>query len=391
MSVVVRRADVAEKTAQEVDRLLLATPSGEDVGWLEQTAPKDPEGTMSSLREHPLYKGGQVRIVAAEIWSDSLPKLGVKARTPSAAVAEAPKKKGDKSSKSSKSSKNAVGTTQVTSAVAPANAGNQKKSLLVAIDPELGALAEELLQLRRELAALHGRSAQLDTELDAKDTTIARKSQIRKEAREVDQAATQLEAKISPKEKELLGKAKAAGGRIQATQRDRIGAALVNLRQAVDDASIANGAAALRYPVAIPTMLDSTKAMVPVFLGDVVQEKTGKRPTLGGLQPGVTLEGGNVQITLNGLTQSELGSLSLGDVTSQTISRTQKWVGHALGLLGTIGWTKETLSFEGDLIDALLDGMKAGGYTAPAPPTMPDPGPSPGTGAPSAAGREAAR
>lgn len=147
---------------------------------------------------------------------------------------------------------------------------------------------------------------------------------------------------------------------------------LVNLRQAIDDANIANGAAAVRYPLAIPSLPDSTKAMVPVFVADIVEEQTGKRPSLQGFQPGVSLDGGSVKLTLNGLSQDNLGKLSVGQVTGQTLDRTQAWVGRALGLLGTVGATKDTLDFQADLVDAILSGMKASGYAAPAPPVLPE-------------------
>jgi hypothetical protein len=123
-------------------------------------------------------------------------------------------------------------------------------------------------------------------------------------------------------------------------------------------------------------MIDSTKQMVPILVADIVEERTGKRPVMNGLQPGVSLDGGKVQITLNGLSQSDLGQLSVADVTSETANRTQKWVTHALGLLGSVSSTKEILSFEDDVLGALLDGFAAAGWKAPAPTTInvPTPG-----------------
>ena len=103
-----------------------------------------------------------------------------------------------------------------------------------------------------------------------------------------------------------------------------------------------------------------------------IEEKTGKRPNTAGLQPGVTMEGGKVAITLNGLSQADLGKTTLGDVTSEVASRTTKWVGRALGLLGTISATSDTLSFEKDVLDTLIDGFTSGGWKAPAAATIPD-------------------
>ncbi|NVL73176.1 hypothetical protein HWN77_26820, partial [Escherichia coli] len=95
-------------------------------------------------------------------------------------------------------------------------------------------------------------------------------------------------------------------------------------------------AAAVRYPMAATSLLDSAKQMASVYVADVIEEKTGKRPSTAGLTPGVTLEGGKVAITLNGLSQADMGKLSMGDLTTEVASRTTKWVGRAMGLLGTI-------------------------------------------------------
>ena len=71
----------------------------------------------------------------------------------------------------------------------------------------------------------------------------------------------------------------------------------MNLRQAVDDASIADGAAAVRYPLAITSITDSVKEMVPVFVADIVEEQTGKRPSMQGFKPDVKLDGTDVKLT----------------------------------------------------------------------------------------------
>src|SRR5215470_5284342 len=69
MSVVVRRADVAEKTAQNVDRIMTDTPVSEDGAWLTKVAPEQEEAKaqLVELRKHDLYLTN-VKIVAAEVW-----------------------------------------------------------------------------------------------------------------------------------------------------------------------------------------------------------------------------------------------------------------------------------------------------------------------------------
>ena len=124
--------------------------------------------------------------------------------------------------------------------------------------------------------------------------------------------------------------------------REKFGTVLVNLRQAA------------------------------VFVADVIEEKTGKRPSMAGFQPGVTTSGGKVAITLNGLSASDMGKLPMGELTTEVALRTTRWVGRAAGLLGTISATKDLLTFEDDVLAALVDGFKAGGWTPPAATTIPE-------------------
>src|SRR4051812_25812826 len=78
MSIVVRRADVAEKTAQQVDRVMTDTPANDDSAWLAKVGPakEDATATMGEIRNHQLYAPGSAgagsRVVAAEVWAKSL-------------------------------------------------------------------------------------------------------------------------------------------------------------------------------------------------------------------------------------------------------------------------------------------------------------------------------
>jgi len=187
-----------------------------------------------------------------------------------------------------------------------------------------------------------------------------------------------LEKEANKLAKAFIPKAKSAAQKAPADVRDRVGPALVNLRQAVDDANIANGAAAVRYPMAITSVLDSAQQMAKVYVADVIEEKTGKRPSTQGLQPGVTMEGGKVAVTLNGLSASDMGKLNMGELTTEVASRTTKWVKRATVLMGTISTTKEVLNLEDDVLGALIDGFKAAGWAPPAPATIPEAPPAAG-------------
>lgn len=190
---------------------------------------------------------------------------------------------------------------------------------------------------------------------------------------ELEETVDALEEDAEKLAKDFVPKAKAAAQKVSPEIRERLGATLVNLRQAVADADVSNSAAAVRYPMAATTLLDSAKQMAKIYVADVVEEKTGTRPSTQSLQPGVTMDGGKVQVTLNGPSSSELGSLSIGEVTTEVASRTTAWAKRALGLLGTmIASTKEVLGFEDEVLGALIDGFQSAGWKAPAATTVPE-------------------
>jgi len=447
MSVVVRRADVAEKTAQQVDRVMTDTPANDDSTWLGNVGPAsdDATKTLADLRQHQLYAAGGPgagsRIVPAEVWAKQLASIepkaapGAKAAPAAAAqaaaapaaaapAADAPaepvaksaepavkngKGKGGKKkpgaiakndkATNKKGSKNApIADKPAAAAVdadpAPAPApvvatvnvatpiASKYPSLLAAISPDLGTAWAEIMEQRKALADIKTQIAAEETALDEKGISESDKHAHKKTIEGLEKQQDKIEKKADKLTDAFIPKVKDAAKKAPADVRDRFGAVLVNLRAAVEDAKIANGAAAVRYPMAATSLLDSAKQMASVYVADVVEEKTGKRPNTAGLQPGVTMEGGKVAITLNGLSQADLGKTTIGDVTSEVAARTTKWVGHALGLLGTISATSDTLGFEKDVLDGLIDGFSANGWKAPAAAVIPD---SPVAGAPGAA------
>jgi hypothetical protein len=439
MSVVVRRADVAEKTAQQVDRVMTDTPANDDSPWLAKVAPAtdDSTKTLADLRQHQLYAAGGpgagARIVPAEVWAKSLADVSPKATktAPAATVAKAPatpatpaagstaaaepaepaaksaepvvKNGKGKNAKSGKTAKNGGKPGAIAksgkadkknaknapvedkpapapepAAPAPATVtvatpvASKYPSLLAAIDSDLGAAWAEIMEKKKAMGELKTQIAAEETALDAKDIKDAEKRTHKHTIDGLEKQVDKIEKETDKLTDAFVPKAKAAASKAPADVRDRFGAVLVNLRQAVDDAKTANGAAAVRYPMAATSLLDSAKQMASVYVADVVEEKTGKRPNTAGIQPGVTLEGGKVAITLNGLSQSDLGKTTIGDVTSEVAARTTKWVGRAMGLLGVIASTSDMLSFENDVLGALIDGFTAGGWKAPAAATIPD-------------------
>lgn len=76
--------------------------------------------------------------------------------------------------------------------------------------------------------------------------------------------------------------------------------AMVGFKRAVEDAKLSNSVALLRYPLAMPGMPQELKTQAKRIVADVVEERTGHRPTLEKFEPDIKLDGG-VKLTLNGL------------------------------------------------------------------------------------------
>ena len=224
-------------------------------------------------------------------------------------------------------------------------------------------LRQDRCAKKQQIADLKAQIATEDEAAGAKDVSDADKKGHEKTIDDLKKQKDKAEDDVGPLQKDFLKAAKDDAQKSSPDVKAKFGGAFVNLRQAADDADIANGAAAVRYPLAAPGIKDAILQQVSMIICDVVEEKTGKRPILsGGFKPGVSLDGGKVSLTLNGLSSSDLGSLSIGDLTTETLKRSQTWLGHALGLLGDISKTKEILSFEEDVLDAVIgNGFKSGG------------------------------
>jgi hypothetical protein len=329
MDVVVRRVDAAEATGTEVDRLLCSTPVDADSDWLTKTAPspEDAAAEMKTLASDPQYKTSNARVVSAEVWAWSL---------------------GDVTSTS----------------------GNSP-NLLTLISADLGAKYEEVMAKKRELGVVEGKIAEEKEAADKKGVSDSDKAEHKKTIADLKKQADELEKAVGPLQDAFLKSAKEFASKAQPDVRTKVGVALVNLRQALDDAEISNGAAAVRYPLAITSTPGALKSQIPVIIADIIEEQTGHRPTLQGFKPDVSLDGTDVKLTINGLSKEDLGKISIGDLTTETVSRATKWVGRVATLLAVVSSNKETLSFEEDTLDAILDGFKSGGWSRPTPTTIP--------------------
>jgi hypothetical protein len=320
MSVVVRRADAAEATAKQVDRILTATPASPDADWLKTVGPTpdDAAGEVKAIKSEPMYAKSHARVVPAEVWARTLADI------------------------------------QSTDGSSP--------NLLALVS---GDLADSYAAITAKETDIADAKAQIATEKEAKDAKDATEEDKKGHDKTIDdlkKKVSKLEDEVDPLRTKFLAAAKDAAQKAPPAARDAVGPVLVNLRQAVDDASIADGAAAVRYPLALKSLPDSVTEVVPVFVADIVEEQTGHRPIMSGFKPDVKLDGTDVKLTLNGLGPDDLGKLSLGELTTETLDRTKKWVVHAITLIGAVSSTKDTLSFEQDTLDALLDGFAANGW-----------------------------
>ncbi len=330
MSVVVRRADAAEGTAREVDRLLTATPANPDSDWLKSVGPKPEEaaGHMKALSQHPFYAQSHARVVAAEAWLRALEDV------------------------------------QSTDGSSP--------NLLSMVSSDLGDQYAAIIAKEQEIARLDAQIALEKQARDKKDASDADKKAHDQTIDDLEAQKSKKEDEVDPLKAKFVAAAKDAAGKTPADARDAVGPALVNLRQAVEDASIADGAAAVRYPLALQSMVDSVKAVVPEIVADLVEEQTGTRPSMQRLHPDVTLDGLEPKITLDGLSASDLGKIGVGELTTQTVVRTKDWLVHTVALLAAISATKDHLSFEEDTLDAMLDGFAKNGWTRVAAATIPE-------------------
>ena len=312
MTVVVRRADIADETVQEVNRLLTATPAGSDSEWLKHVGP-DPKDAAQDLQlagSQTMYAESHARVVAAEVWVRTLHQL--------------------------KSTK------------------GEHASLLATISPELADAYSSILGKKVEIAGISALIDQEKAALDAKDISADDKVEHTATLAKLQKMRSDSEADVAPLAKSFLATAGDAAGKLPADQKQKLAPAIANLLQALADADIANSAAAIRYPMALPSMLTSVKGVVPQILADIIEEKTGHRPDVAKLKAEVSLSGSDVSIKLAGMSPADLGALKLDDLTKEAIARTGKWVVHATSLLATVSATKEALSFQTDVLSQIM-------------------------------------
>ncbi|MBL8743489.1 MAG: hypothetical protein JNK04_20405 [Myxococcales bacterium] len=317
MSVVVRRAEIASMTAQEVDRLLSETGLDDDSAWVGEMALKKDEAKtiLERIAADETYaaaaKGGKLRVAPAEAWYAHFSGICTKE--------------------------------------------SDHENLLTATSAALGDAYKDLTALHEEIAKLKAEKTELETASKAKG---ANEADFEKRIDEQEAKIEKAEDAVGPKEEAFLKSVREEASKADDATKKRVAVALVNLRRAVDDAKTMNSVALLRYPLAVTSLQDDVQRSAKRVVGDVIEEQTGKRPDLGSLKPEVKIDGTDVKLTLAGLTASELLSMKPDEVIEETTLRLTNYVGRVLTLVAFADETQNRLSFQSKVLDAWIEGMK---------------------------------
>lgn len=324
LPVVVRRATTAQDTADHVDRLLVATPVDDDSLWLEDLSftPDEARAVLKKVKTRHSYASGQAKVLPSEAWAELL-----------AAV------ESDEST---------------------------YPNLLTMVSPELGSSYGRIVEMKERIASLEAKRKPAKKNADAAKSGAEKKA-LKKEVEQLEAEIEEAKEQVEEREKSFLENAKANAAKSRPEVRQMLGQALVNLRQAVADAQVANGAAVVRYPMAMPGLDTDVKTVIPDIVADIIEEQTGTRPRMKGLQPDVALDGLDVKLKLNGLTDEDLGNIEFDELLDETVDRATAWVGKTFSLLGTTSTTANVLSFQARTLDAIQQGFKEAGWQAPKP------------------------
>ena len=179
-----------------------------------------------------------------------------------------------------------------------------------------------------------------------------------KKKRELDELIDKTQGDYRTQLDALLAKLREGAGKAPADVKKQMPSALVALRHAVDDAKLANAVAILRYPLAMPQMPLELKTQAKRILADTVQQRTGHRPDLDDAEIGVTLEDGEVKLSLAGVPSSALRGLEPAALVHDTVDRAEAYVERALSFPEYVAETQDMLDRESDIIKAAAEGFE---------------------------------
>jgi hypothetical protein len=244
---------------------------------------------------------------------------------------------------------------------------------LAALSPELAATYAEV---DAQLAAVAALQAQLEKHEAALDDDGLSESDEKAHEASIEKLEQQIETAVDgvePAQEAAAARAKALAAKVPSERRERFGTALVNLREAVEAAVDANDAASLRYPLAAGSSATAGLGGLKTELveaakgnaSDYFYEKTGSRPLIAGLEVQLTLDDGDVGLTLNGIAPEQAGAIEMGELLSETVSRTQTFAGKTLSFQSDADNTGRLLAYQAAFLDAIFEGFESGGWDRP--------------------------
>lgn len=318
MAVILRRADAARATATNVDRLLNATAVDASSKWIAKIALKksDVEVSLKEIGGDPDYvapAGAKLRVIPAEAWA------------------------------------------RVLSGLCPHE--SKYPNLFASANAEVGTSYVEIAGQARTIGKLKADKEQEVTALDVKDISASDKEAHEKKKKEIEQQIDKTDAEYKPRVEAFLTKLKAEAAKASPEVKTQLSLAMVGFKRAVDDAKLANSVALLRYPMAMPSMPQELKTQAKRIVADVIEDKTGHRPTLEKFDPDIKLDNG-VKLTLNGLPPEALAGLKPEAILEDITVRARDYAARVLTLTAFIAETQDLLELEGQVIKSTMEAVE---------------------------------
>lgn len=314
MGVVVRRAEVASATADQIDRLIAEMPLDQAAEEASYLSSDDAKARLTAIGGEAVYQGTQgVRVVPAEAWLDKL------------------------------------------ASICPTGEG---KTAIQYLGEDTAADYKKVAETNREIAALEMKIKLEENEKDKPGADVAAHE---KAIADFEAQIDQKEEAFNPLLEALVTKVKAKAAALSAEDRNVVAPFIYNLSAALGDARTAAQAANVRYPLAATGMSDDVKKSAARFAADSVEDQIGVRPDLTGLSPDVTLDGTDVKLTLNNVPAEKIGDIKVDQLVADTTTKTTVYFGRALGLIGFNEETLSRLKVQNEILDAWVEGLAAGG------------------------------
>jgi len=318
MQTVVRRADAARATVNNVERIVSNLPVDTDSKWVATLAFKksDDEPVLKDIATDPEFTSPtaqKLRVVYAEAWAILLSKVCSQEKA------------------------------------AP--------SLYGALNPEVHAQYADIAAQAKTVGKLKS-DIQIEKDAIADSDRAAEKPDHEAKKKELEDKLDQVEKDYRPKVDAFKKRLEDEVAKASPDLKKEIAAAVPPLKRALADARVANSAAALGYPIAFKGIKDELKIIIKRIAADTIQNAIGVRPNMEKLAPEFKLS--PVSVTIGGLTPADVGRLKLDDAVKDIAERSKNYIVHVITLLGYIDETREMLALQQDLLDVVAKGAGEG-------------------------------